>query len=208
MRYRASLLVGLMFFISACPETTWDVSEELRARDRVVAVALGDLGRASSDHEYNRSMDAWIKQTLQRLDAVPKESGAAAMHSVDGAWWDSTKRVPDWKLVTRRNMDIGGEITPWRVVLAHREEQGKPDLFTACRGEDKVLHLRNPKGFEGKMFRDILRLEIEVDEKLAANGFPFPRPGSRTITQEDFPSIIQQIRKENAAEFGEGADRP
>jgi hypothetical protein len=52
-----------------------------------------------------------------------------------------------------------------------------------------------------------LTLEIEVGEPMAEE-FPFLNPGSRIVTQEDFPEIIATIRKENAAEFGEGADRP
>jgi hypothetical protein len=52
-----------------------------------------------------------------------------------------------------------------------------------------------------------LTLEIEVGEPMAED-FPFPNPESRIVTQEDFPEIIAAIRKENAAEFGEGADRP
>src|SRR6185503_20145510 len=50
---------------------------------------------ASSDDEYNRSMDAWIQQVGQRLKSVPMDESRAAMQSVDRIWWDSNKRIPD-----------------------------------------------------------------------------------------------------------------
>jgi hypothetical protein len=69
------------------------------------------------------------------------------------------------------------------------------------------LALHNPDGFEGFAFRNALTLEIEVGDPMAER-FPFPRLESRTVTQEDYPAIITAIRNENAAEFGEDADRP
>ena len=48
--------------------------------------------------------------------------------------------------------------------------------------------------------------EIRVDDDLAEQS-PFTEMG-RTVTQKDFPAIVKVIRKQNRAEFGEGADRP
>ena len=162
---------------------------------------------AQSETSFNRNMDAWLQQAMRRLDAVPKDSGMTAMQSVDGLWWDSTARLPDWHFVRHRNMDLGGKIHPWRIEQA-RGEDGSVSPLDECKDTPPPLDLRNPDGFEGLAFRDALTLEIEVGEPMAAAGFPFPDPGSRTVTQEDYPSIIDSIRKANAAEFGEGADRP
>jgi hypothetical protein len=161
---------------------------------------------AQSEIEFNRNMDAWLQQALKRLDAVPKDSGVTAMQSVDGLWWDSQARLPDWHFVRRRNMDIGGKIHPWRIEQA-RGQDGSGSALDECRNAPPPLVLRNPDGFEGLAFRNALTLEIEVGEPMAA-GFPFPDPESRAVTQEDYPAIIASIRKENAVEFGEGADRP
>jgi hypothetical protein len=162
---------------------------------------------AHSETGFNRNMDAWVQQALKRLHAVPKDAGVTAMQSVDGLWWDSTARLPDWHFVRRRNMDIGGRIHPWRIEQASGGD-GSPSPLDECEDAPPPLVLRNPDGFEGLAFRDCLTLEIEVGDAMADAGFPFPRPGSRIVTQEDFPAIIASIRKENAAEFGEGADRP
>jgi hypothetical protein len=41
-----------------------------------------------------------------------------------------------------------------------------------------------------------------------AAGFPLPSPGSRVVTQEDFPRVIEEIRAASAATFGAEADAP
>jgi hypothetical protein len=171
-----------------------------------LAAGIASNRGAQSEIGFNRNMDAWLQQAMRRLHAVPKDSGTTAMQSVDGLWWDSTARLPDWHFVRHRNMDLGGKIHPWRIEQA-RGEDGSVSPLDECKDTPPPLDLRNPDGFEGLAFRDALTLEIEVGEPMAAS-FPFPDPGSRIVTQEDYPAIIASIRKENAAEFGEGADRP
>ena len=162
---------------------------------------------ASSENTYNRSMDAWLKRVLERLQVLPKEDSVAAMQLVDGLWWDSTKRIPDWKLTLRRNMDIGTEIFPWLVTEASGMDEDKRNSFEACKDSAPPLVLRNPDGFEGVEFSDYLTVQIELDDKLAS-AMPLPNPPSSIITQADFPEIIEVIRSENAAEFGPEADIP
>jgi hypothetical protein len=161
---------------------------------------------AQSEIGFNRNMDAWMQRALARLVAVPKASGEAAMWSVDGVWWDSQARLPDWKFVRRRNMDIDADIRPWLIEEAQDPSDSKA-VLEECEDSPPPLVLQNRDGFEGLAFRDALTLEIEVGD-LMAERFPFPDPGSRRITQEDFPGIIAAIREENEAEFGAGADRP
>lgn len=165
-------------------------------------------GGATSDYEYNRNMDAWVQAVLRRLEVQPKAASEDAMRSVDGVWWDSERRVPDWKLVTRRNMEIDSEIAPWLVTVATRTEGRRGAPFRGCAGEIAPLVLRSPEGFEGIRFVRYASIEYEVDDALAENGFPFPREGSRVVTQVDFPLLVEAIRRENAAAFGGQADRP
>jgi hypothetical protein len=161
---------------------------------------------AHGEIEFNRNMDAWIQRSLARLSAVPKTSGEAAMWSVDGVWWDSRARLPDWHFVRRRNMEIDTDIRPWLLEQAqHPSDSGA--VLDECEDSPPPLVLQNRDGFEGLAFRDVLTLEIEVGDRMAES-FPFPEPGSRRVTQEDFPGIIAAIREENDAEFGAGADRP
>jgi hypothetical protein len=173
---------------------------------RIAGGIIEERGASSTD-EYNHSMDAWIQQVGQRLKAVPMDQSRAAMQSVDGIWWDSNKRIPDWQLILRRNFNIGPDVSPWLVANANPP----PPLdrqFKGCESPPDPVIIHVADGFEGIRFHDYLTLEIEVDDKLAANGFPFPRADSRLITQEDFPFIIDAIRRESVAAFGAPSDAP
>jgi len=163
---------------------------------------------ARSDLEYDVSMDAWIKRTLERLEAVPLEDSRAAMRAVDGAWWDSQKRIPDWTLVKRRQFDPGPFLRPWLLEDARPGSKGAVVPLARCSNADPPLMLAVPDGFVGAFFRDYATAEFDVHPELADHGFPFPRPGSRLVTQEDFPAIIEAARRANAEQFGPGADRP
>jgi hypothetical protein len=172
-----------------------------------IAAGIVDERGASSGDEYNRSMDAWIEQVGKRLGALSTNQSRAAVQSMDGIWWDSTRRVPDWQLVRKRSFDTGPVVAPWLVADATPPpDAGK--RFTGCdAGSDPVV-LRAPDGFEGLLFRDYMTLTIDVGDEMAAAGFPFVRDGSRSITQDDFPRIIGEVRREIVEAFGAGADRP
>jgi len=58
------------------------------------------------------------------------------------------------------------------------------------------------------LFRNDATVEFEVADALVQAGFPLPRPGTRLVTQEDFPMIIQKTQEANADTFGAGADAP
>jgi len=51
-----------------------------------------------------------------------------------------------------------------------------------------------------------ITLEIVLSNDLASQA-PFTAIG-RTVTQNDFPKIVEEIGKQNRAEFGDRADRP
>ena len=43
---------------------------------------------------------------------------------------------------------------------------------------------------------------------LVRNGFPFPKAGQTTITQEDFPSVVAATEKVADKELGSGTGKP
>ena len=73
-------------------------------------------------------------------------------------------------------------------------------------GVERSVVLKNPDGFHGVKFRDIVSFEIDVTPEI--KDFPIPRPNSRRITQEDFPEIIEAIKVENRDAFGAEAGQP
>jgi hypothetical protein len=161
----------------------------------------------TTDLLYSHNLDRWTRAALEQLGAVSQEAGVAAAELVDGIWWDSSRRLPDAALVRRRNMEIGSEIEPWVLSRAGSWDAVEAWLGAHCGGEVTAASLPNPDSLHGVRFRDLARLEIEVGEKIAPS-FPFPRPDSRVVTQEDFPQIVDAIRRLSEEEFGPGAARP
>ncbi len=162
---------------------------------------------ARSDGEYNANMDAWIERTLDRPEVAPLDQAVAAAQAVDGAWWDSQRRIPDWMLVKRRRMDHGPLLAPWTLEGASSGSKGPVRPIAACQGRGKPLVLRIDDGWSGVAFRDYAGVEFDVGAGLTAAGFPQPRSESRLVTQDDFPFVIESIRRENGSVFGDMADR-
>ncbi len=160
---------------------------------------------AGDDVEYARAMNAWIKVALERMQVTTKAAATTAIYAVDGRWWDSSKPLPDWQLLRRRNFDIGPSMKPWLVSMAFAPEPG-PSI--GCESAGPPLRLRSPPAFDGVRFDHDATLEIDVDDGVAANGFPFPRRRRRRITQADFPRIIARARRDAVAAFGRGYDQP
>jgi len=165
-------------------------------------IALRDTG---DEDDYNRAMNAWMAMALKRLETVPRQDALQAMRSVDGIWWTSQARLPDFKLVLRRDFNIGPLVEPWLVDQAFAPAPG-PDV--GCTNAGPELILRVPSGLEGVRFEDDATLEIEVSDAVAAAGFPFPRPKSRVVTPADFAAIVERIRREHIAELGPRSDQP
>ena len=184
--------------------------EDLYSNELGVRLAGGIiLARgARSDLEYGLSMDAWLERALRRLDAVPLDDSQQAMRELDGAWWDSQKRIPDWTLVKRRRFDTGAFLQPWRLEDASPGTKGSVKALEDCRDAAPALVLYVRDGFAGALFRDYATVEFDVDDSLVSAGFPLPRPPSRRVTQEDFPQIIAAVRAAALETLGPGADAP
>jgi hypothetical protein len=166
---------------------------------------------APSELEYNRAATAFLKDALVKLGPLPKDASRLAFEYVDGIWWDSTKRVPDNQLVRHRNFNIGPKLYPWKLMDAQPSATltaAAKEFDQYCQGEWTPLGLSVPDRIGDVPFREMATLEISPGELLAKNGFPFPKPGSKLVTQDDFPAIIAAIVRAANAELGAGVDRP
>lgn len=162
-------------------------------------------GAAATDALYDQAMDAWLRQALVYLKPVSVEAGQEATRLVDKVWWDSEKRLPDPRLVLRRNSDLGDDIAPWLISRAYSSPGMQAWIDRECGGTLQPVVLRAPQAPPGVKFSDFVTIEIDVD---VPDGFPFPRAGSKTITQDDFPGIIAAARERAVQVLGPNANRP
>jgi hypothetical protein len=125
---------------------------------------------------------------------------------VDGLWWDSSRRLPDPALVRRRYFDATGSLRPWLVTDVVAPERLGDRLRTRCGASPKPMQLSNPDSLRGVTFRRWATIEITVSDEFAERP-PFTKRGRR-VTQEDFPFLLGEIRRESRTEFGPRADRP
>ena len=155
-----------------------------------------------SELDYNSSVDQWLRQIVEFLQPVPKDVGFEASEAVDKLWWDSDAGTPSKQQVLRRSMDFEGEIEPWLVPASRMPAA----LRENCGDAPDPQVLNAPEGYSGVDFGQLITLEIEVNDDIASR-HPFTETG-RTITQSDFPRLVEAVRKQNRAEFGDDADRP
>ena len=159
--------------------------------------------KARSEDIYNDSMTGAARFVLGLLGAQPADVGQSAAFHVDGVWWDSKAKLPAKSHTLRRNFDTGPKLTPWRVT--DMDGTAPPDVEEACG--DSHPH-RFWLDLDDIPLAEYATLEIDVSDALLKSGFPMPEERQRPILQTDFPWVIEQIRAENAAEFGPHADSP
>jgi uncharacterized protein DUF4056 len=172
---------------------------------RIAGGLLMEQGEAETDVLYDRHMDEWLRATLAYLQPVSADAGAEAMRLVDGVWWDSRARLPDPRLVLRRNTDAGAELSPWVVSRAYASPAMQAWVDRHCGGAEHPLTLRRGSAIDGHAFEEFATLEIDVH---VPDPFPFPRAGSTRITQEDFPVVLQAVRRYAIERLGPDALRP
>ena len=174
----------------------------------------GGIIRRHTDHsevEYNRAVTAALKDALTKLGPLPKDASRRAFEYIDGIWWDSTKRVPDNQLVRHRYFNIGPKLYPWKLIDAQPSETlvaARKEFDQVCQSDWTPLGLSVPDRLADVPFRQMATLEVHPGEVVVKNGFPFPKPGSTMVTQDDFPAVIAVIARAADAELGAGAGLP
>lgn len=158
-----------------------------------------------SREQYDRSVDAWLREALRRLGAVPKQQARAAMAAVDGLWWDSSKRLPDWTLILRRAPVIDATVEPW--LVADALPQATKEVREMCEDAPPPLPLRVPDKLGEHAIEDLVTVRFEFSRWLP-DRFPVPAEKGATVTQADFPAIVAAVRSEGRRDLGEDFDVP
>jgi hypothetical protein len=161
-------------------------------------------GTAFSEDTYNAAVDQWIDQALHYLGALDRAYAVRAAESVDQLWWDSNARLPDARLVLRRNIQGGSTVWPWTVPTDRLDETLRGAIETECEGSAEPQPLRVASRVPGLDFERVLRFEVDLSPQLVAQE-SLSRSGTR-VTQSDFPRVLEVIRSLSRQEFGLDAD--
>ena len=166
------------------------------------------LNRESSSRDgYDRAMDAWIAEGLRRLGAVSHADGRAAMKSVDGIIWDSQQRVPDMKVVLKRNLVTASPLKGWLVENSVPKGPVHDELKRMCEKLPPPLPLSVPEKIGDQKITELVTIQFEFAGWIPES-FPLPAQKGNTITDANFPEIIKDIRVRGEKELGPGFDDP
>lgn len=156
-------------------------------------------GAVRSREEYDVTMEAWLREALRRLGVVSKADARQAMQAVDGLWWDSSKRLPEFELVRRRYVHAGSPIEAWLVQ--------DPAIERACAKQPPPLPLKIEQRLGEREIAELVTVEFEFASWLPER-FPLPVAEGVQVTQNDFKKILGAIREEARVAFGPAFDRP
>lgn len=160
------------------------------------------------EDDYDQIVNAFIEEALQRLDAQPLETSRAIMGSLDGLWWDSTRRLPDNHLVLRRHFPSGeSTIAPFRAEDAFAEGSVPEPLATVCRGaETRTLALTHHVGRTSA--RELIDITWAPDA-WANNTFPFANE-THIVDERELEHLMEVTHTQLEADLGigPGFDQP
>ncbi len=161
----------------------------------------------ASNEDYDRAMQVWTAEALRRLGAVSHAEGRAAMKAVDGIYWDSRQRLPDMKVVIKRNLDISSPQKGWLMENAVPSGPIKDELKNMCEKFPPPLALTIPDKLGDQKMTDLVTVEFEFDGWLP-EFFPLPFKKGDKFTSADFPTIVKDVHVQGEKELGRGFDDP
>lgn len=173
---------------------------------RLGAGLLHANGFRSRD-EYDLAMGAWIPEALRRLGAQGPGGARAVMRSLDGRWWDSTRRLPDVLLVRRRRFPDGATVAPWRVQDAFADGEPPGLVRDLCPRSAAPLPLRVAEGIGPLLAADVVHIEWTPGAWAGAT-FPFPNPNGRVVRSAELAPVVAATHADMERVLGAGFDRP
>jgi hypothetical protein len=136
---------------------------------------------------WDLAMTSWLDAAMQALGAVRLETARTLMASLDGTFWDSNRRIPDWQITARRRFERGPDVAP---LVSPTQTCGTADPPIAIRVRDVLA---------GISVDQVAQIEVVVSDRLVRHGFPLPRGGDRRIGEADFDELIAAVRRATSA---------
>ena len=136
-----------------------------------------------SRREWDLAMTAWLASIMDALGIVPIDAARELMESLDGTFWSSARRVPDWDITLRRRFDRGPVVEP----LVFQSARCSVDQVPASIAVADEL--------AGVSLDGVAEIDVVVSTWLMKHGFPLPRDGDRRIGEADFDDLIEAVRR-------------
>lgn len=134
-----------------------------------------------SELPFDQAVTAIIKRTLTELEVVPtKEESFQAMEDVRDIWWTRKRHLPNNKVMIQRQLGVYPVISPMLV----------PGLESKTSTPFKISVAETTS--DGIPLSEFYTLTIIKNNKIPVKRI-FPDRLDRTVTQNDFPNIINYI---------------
>ena len=173
---------------------------------RLGLALLDDRGFADREG-YDAVIAAFLREALERLEALPLAESRAVMTSLDGRWWDSSQRLPHDALVRRRAFPTGEhEARPWRAEDAFDEGAVPEPLASRCAGADT-----RPLALTTRVGRVAARELVSITwtpEAWADQGFPYADPTRHVVDERELEHLTEVVHDGLEEVLGEGFDAP
>lgn len=171
-------------FIPLVPERYSSFSVE-DAYSNLLGVHLG-MQSILGDGEYETEMTKNVRVTLENLDAVQdRGSTIAAMNAVKDIWWSGKAKLPSRKVLIKRQFDVYDCVFPMLVDAETAQNSDQNKVCVPLLSSDN-LPLNN-----------YYSLSIKANFKIPVEKvFGVHVKEKNTITQLDFPSLIEYAEEE------------
>ncbi|MEZ4887948.1 MAG: DUF4056 domain-containing protein [Chitinophagales bacterium] len=143
------------------------------------------LGMKALQNElpYEEAMTQLIAQTLKDLEAVQTEEETwAAMEVVREVWWTGKKTLPSRNVLIARELNVYPTVYPW--LIPTEAKANNPQKLSV----PQITH-------SGENLADFYELNIKLNYKFPFKKI-FPDRNDRSITQEDFGTLLQYAEEE------------
>ena len=148
--------------------------------------------------KWDLAMTTWLAAAMDALGIVPIDAAREVMESLDGTYWSSARRIPDWDITLRRRFDRGPVV---EALVVHPNAPSAP-----CGVDDAPLAIAVQDELASVAIDDVAEIDVVVSDRLVKHGFPLPRGGDRHVVEADFENLIEAVRRATAAS-GQSKDK-
>jgi hypothetical protein len=154
----------------------------------------------SARTSYSKAVDLHLVKVLNDLGAVEKDLTDLAIDCVKGIWWETLWPWESGSPPTKRkNLEALSPVKPWLVTDIAAGKRMSDEI-----GNPRAVEIRIPTEARRKPIFELAHLEI----RNLADEVNTLIPGKQVVTRNDFPVMIEAIRKLVKEKYGDLGDKP